>query len=266
MLQTTDRVKFWSYILSEDGTPLQDVEVRIYLQDNPTVEANIFIVPSGGVYTTSSVTDLKTDNNGYFEVWFANEWEDGGHLPDQKFRLEWYRAGIAPGVVEFIDPWSNAFAVDESQSSGNDAFTRNKLISNFQGKKWQDHLESSPNEATPHDLTPVSFALSAVDTVYNKVVSNELFNDIFTTSNSASAVSLSGSVDEYQETVSAWNPSGGEFEAKITHNLGTEDVSVQVVNINNFKIVPADIIVLDADGVRVIVAIDGTYYINVQGG
>jgi hypothetical protein len=131
----SSRIHFWHYVLNEGGQPIQNAEVRLYLSDDPTTEANIFLTELGSSYTTTSQADIKTDNDGFFQCWLANEFEDGGYSYTQAFRLEWYKAGTAPGLIDNINPWPNAFAWEDI-NSGVDVNHRNKFVSNFLSKKW----------------------------------------------------------------------------------------------------------------------------------
>jgi uncharacterized GH25 family protein len=68
-----DRIHFWHYVLNEGGQPLENAEIRLYLQDSPTTEADIYTSPTAATSTTCSQADIKTDNDGYFEFWLEGE-------------------------------------------------------------------------------------------------------------------------------------------------------------------------------------------------
>jgi hypothetical protein len=52
------RYHYWQYIVDEEGTPLDNVEIRFYLSDGTgigSVEASIYRNPSTGAITTTSL-------------------------------------------------------------------------------------------------------------------------------------------------------------------------------------------------------------------
>ena len=71
------RIHFWQYIVNEDGEPVENAVIRFYLADS-TTEAEVFLHPTAGTTTITSVADFKTNSDGFFEVWFGDEFENTG--------------------------------------------------------------------------------------------------------------------------------------------------------------------------------------------
>lgn len=246
------RYHYWQYVVDEDGRPLQGVNIRIYLNDNPNTEADIFVHPYLGSPTKSSVTDLETNGDGYFEFWVGDEFENlGGYSSSQRFRLTWERAGILLGAIDNIDIFPPVFQVDETDASSLTADQRNKLISNRLAYGWENHINSTYADE-PHDLQPVDWN-DATDNTYNKLVSNQLMNYVFSVLASAGTLSIdaSGAVGRYVYVLS-WTPNGDYYYTDILHNLGREYPAVQVVKTStNEWVIPRKIESTSTNSVRV---------------
>ena len=154
------RIGYWQYLVDKQGRPLQDAEVRVYLAGTLT-EANIFLNNTFGSFTTSSVTDLKTDKFGFIQFWIGDEWEtEGGYTVDQQFKIVWQNT--VDSIQEEIDDlylFAPVEPLDTTDSIQGQASNRdiNKVISNRQGYKWDTHVDSIVPSASPHDLEPVVF-------------------------------------------------------------------------------------------------------------
>ena len=266
------RVHYWQYIVDEEGRPIGGVQIRFYLADITNTEANIYANSTVGHQTTTSAINLVSNEEGYFEFWVGDEWElNGGYASTQRFRLEWIRTGMREGVIDNIDLFPPLYQVNETitgQVIAEEAVRRNKLISNRLAYNWEQHVEKmvpySPSADAPHDIQPVKRC--DPDTEYNKVVSNELMNKIFTLAVSASTVSLdaSGADIDYSRIPEDHQllPSGGTlYYANISHNIpsaGCGAVSnifpiVQVVDrLDNSLVIPERIQSLGPDHVKIV--------------
>lgn len=265
----SSRIHFWNYVLNSDGDPIQNVEIRFYLNDNPTIEANIYVRETSSVHTKSSLADLKTDENGFFEFWIGNSWEDGGYDYTQEFRIEWFKAGTIASVIENINPWSNILAW-ESKNSGAGKDDRNKFVSNFYATKWWNHINEIVPSASPHNLEAVDYNSGCDDNLYDKVVSNKFLNDIITLSNASSATSsLYGGVNEHQEDVTSWVPSSGIFYKDISHpNIMGKNVTMYAVKLNSEdrrRVIPKRIRNLNSTSTRIFMDNEVDLRVNVQG-
>jgi hypothetical protein len=189
------RYHYWQYIVDEEGSPLDNVDIRFYLADQPTVQANIFLNPTTGAISTTSTAALQTDANGFFEFWVGDQWEgSGGYAHLQKFKLTWYKASIIAGEINPVDIFPPLPPVDETitgQEEG-EKNKKNKLISNALAFKWSNHLDIPVPSASPHFIYPVE--LCNTNNRFNKVVSNKLITTMFEGALGASAVSLDATV------------------------------------------------------------------------
>jgi len=191
------RYHYWQYIVDEEGTPLDGVEIRFYLSDGTgigTIEASIFRNPTTGAITTTSQANLKTDANGFFEFWVGDAYEaEGGYAFNQKFRLTWYKAGLIEGYIDPVDVFPPLPPVDETVTGQvvGEADKKNKLISNALAYKWNNHIDIPVPSASPHDIQAVVHCDN--NNEFNKVVSNLLINKMYQGALSASTVLLDAS-------------------------------------------------------------------------
>lgn len=260
------KIHFWSYILNSSGAPIEDAEVRLYLNDDPTTEANIYDSETSSSYTTTSSVDIKTDNDGFFEFWIPDQWDDGGYEHSQLFRLEWYKAGTVPGLIENINPWPNVFTW-ENTNTGADKDNKNKFVSNYLVDKWLSHNNEIVPSASPHDLYVVDYS-SCGNNRYNKLVSNAFLKNIIDLSSTLGTESLSGnSIVEYQEDITSWSPSGIDYYVDITHTLtSSKNVVVQASRLDNDSEYDLkEIRNIDTTTIRILNDVEVNLRINIQG-
>ena len=266
------RVHYWQYIVDDEGRPISGVDVRFYLAGSgTTAQANIYANSTVGHMTTTSAINLETNQDGYFEFWVGDEWElNGGYTSTQRFKIDWYKAGMARGEIDNIDLFPPLYQVDETitgQLVPTEAVRRNKLVSNRLAYNWEQHVEKmvpySPSADAPHDIQPVKRC--DPDTEYNKVVSNELMNKIFTLAVSASTVSLdaSGADIDYSRIPldHPWNASGALYYADVTHNLSNQYPILQVVDTTTRNLViPEAFESLNSNSTRVVFSSSASQY------
>lgn len=262
----SNRVHFWHYVLNSGGEPIENAEIRLYLNDNPTTEANIFVNELSAVSTTCSQADIKTNSNGYFEFWLGGEFDDG-YSHTQEFRLEWYKAGIKPGFINNINPWPNAFSW-KNLNTGVDRNHKNKFVSDDMVSDWLNHVTAIVPSASPHDLQAVQFSTCG-DNIYNKVVSNKFLYDINQLGLISSAASLpSGGVLEHQQDITSWTVSGAYYYADITHpiNITSRNVSIQLSILSSDELyLPERIFNIDGTTTRIITNDNINLRLNLQG-
>lgn len=268
------RYHYWQYIVDEEGSPLDSVEVRFYLSDQPTIEASIFLNPTTGAITTTSQADLLTNADGFFEFWVGDQWEvEGGYQFYQKFRLDWYKPGTVAGAIDPVDIFPPLASVDETitgQAAG-EKEKKNKLISNALAYKWNQHIDLLIPSAAPHDLHPVETCNT--DDQFNKVVSNSLINLIMTTALSASTVSLDASAADMFTSLCGLLPSGGNYiltapsgNNDILHSLGNEWPIVQVTKMPEGEVaIPNTIKSVSGNRTVVEMAISASYIVTIIG-
>ena len=268
------RYHYWQYIVDEEGSPLDSVEIRFYLSDQPTVEASIFLNPTTGAITTTSQADIKTNADGFFEFWVGDEWEvEGGYPFSQKFRLEWYKAGIIAGAIDYVDIFPPLAPVDETTSgqAPGEREKKNKLISNALAFKWNSHIDLPVPSAAPHDIRPVVFCDN--NNEFNKVVSNRLINRMITASISAGTISLDASAADMFSAVCGLLPSGGNWiltaggsTNNILHGLGNDWPIVQVTKLPQGEVViPNTIKSLSGQRTVVEVTVSASYRVTIIG-
>lgn len=263
-----NRIHFWHYVLNEEGQPIQNAEIRLYLNDAPTTEAIIYITETAISSTTCKNADIKTDKDGFFEFWLAGESDSGGYPHTQKFILEWFKAGTRPGYIYNLNPWPNALVWrDTNIGVGKDNL--NKFISDYLANKWWTHTELIVPSAAPHNLQPVDFESGCNDDVYNKIVSNKFLNDILNGCYAGDTFDLStiyDGVQEHIETVTSWTALGDLYYIDISHPTVNNVSSVRMVDINTFEeVIPAEIEHLTAISTRVYIDVDIDVKITIQG-
>jgi hypothetical protein len=245
------RYQYWQYIVDEEGRPLEGVNIRFYLSDDPNTEADIFLSPTLGAPTKSSIADIESDGDGFFEFWVGDEFETvGGYVSSQRFRITWERAGILLGYIDNIDIFPPVFQVDETDNSSLTTDLRNKLISNSLAYEWDAHVNST-YEDQPHDLEPVDY--TSEDTTYNKLVNNSMLNYLFSvlSSGGTTSIGVSGAAARYF-TVTSWTAYGDYYYTDILHALGNEYPIVQVIEQSTKdKMMPYRIVSINSNTTRI---------------
>lgn len=260
------RVQYWQYIVDEEGRPLEGVEIRFYLNENPSQEADIFINPAIGSPTTTSEADVRTDGNGYFQFWIGDEYELlGGYTSTQRFRLTWQRAGILLGQVNNIDIFPPVFGVDLTDNISSTKDDRNKLVSNAIAYVWDQHIKAKVPDASPHNILPVD--INSTNPAYNKVVSNSLMNYILSVISSAGTISISASAAvERNFTITSWTPSGQDYYSNLDHFIGRQFPIVQVRELpSKDMILPKKIVSVDPNKIRLFVSDDIDVEVTIVG-
>jgi len=244
------RIHYWQYIVNEDGEPVENAVVRFYLADNPTTEAEIFLHPTAGTTTTTSVAELTTNSNGFFEVWFGDELENtGGYEASQKFKLTWSKAGIASGYIDKIDIYPTVFQVDETDNISQDRSVRNKLISNELAYSWESHISMNATEG-PHGFAAVDYNDNSI--VYDKLVSNNLMNYVFSILSSGGSISIAASAAAVRNfSVNSWTPDADSYYTNLDHFIGNGYPVVQVRNTaTNQMVEPYKVVSINTDRIQ----------------
>jgi hypothetical protein len=223
------------------------------LSDNPTQEADIFTHPALGTSTFTSVANIKTNGNGFFEFWIGDEFETlAGYSSMQKFRLTWERAGIIMGSINNIDVFPPLFQVDQTDGSSSTALEKNKTVSNYLGYIWSQHVASTyASEDPPHSILPVD--ITGTSTTVNKLVSNNLMNYIMSAITSAGTLSIeSTAAIERNFTIESWTPTGSDFYINVNHFIGREFPVVQMRFSNTWDTYkPKKIVSLNENSLRI---------------
>jgi hypothetical protein len=232
------RYHYWQYIVDSEGRPLENVNVRFYLADNPAEEAEIFTHPSLGAPTITSEANTRTDGNGFMEFWVGDEFEAyGGYTSAQQFKLSWERAGILLGTINYVDVFPPVLKVDETDNFSSTKDNKNKTVSNELAEKWDSHTDENVVSSEPHNLEP-------------------LMNYILAAIKSDGALSIGASAaTESNFTVNTWTPSGDIFYTQLDHFIGRKYPLVQVrESSTDLRIIPAKIKSVDINSVQVMVS------------
>ena len=259
------RVHYWQYIVDEEGRPLENVDIRFLLSDEPTEEAEIFTHNSLGGPTITSSANITTDGNGFFEFWVGDEFELlGGYVATQKFLLTWQRAGILFGQIDDIDVFPPIFTVDETDNTSPVKDQKNKMVSNALAYKWDTHADLTAGDQ-PHSFQPVD--TSSLNTVNNKMVSNSLINYLLSALSSAGTISIEASAAiERQFIISSWTVSGNEYYVSIDHFLDNTYPLVQIRDTGtNDQYIPGKVVSLSNNAIRIFAAEDNNSTITVVG-
>jgi hypothetical protein len=247
------RRHFWQYLLDENGNPVTEAEVRIYLAGT-NQEADIYVSPEFGSATTSSNFDLKTDLIGFFEVWFGDVFElAGGYNNDQLFDIKWTKDSFSQ-TIENVMVYAPLGEVDVNSTNTD----KNKAISNAQGYRWDTHVDSEVPSASPHNLFPVEFF--STDDTYNKVISNKLSYQMRGIVYDGLTVSIDTSAANYFFTnISSWSLSADALSATfvyyddVSHNLENNWPIVRVMKqSNDIETIPKRVISLNSNQVRIV--------------
>ena len=108
------KIHYWSFLLNEEGQPIENAEVWVYLAGT-TVAADLYASESGSYSSPGEpyqltfnsyeegLQNIVTDANGYFEFWIGDASVPNGYTTEQKFKLKWYKAGITEGMIDNIN-------------------------------------------------------------------------------------------------------------------------------------------------------------------
>jgi hypothetical protein len=117
MAVNKNRFHYWSFLLDEEGQPIENASIWVYLAGTST-PAELYPSENGNYQTDplistfqsyengdeseSNIEIIKTDENGFFEFWLGNINETNGYETEQKFKVNWYKAGVAEGEIDYL--------------------------------------------------------------------------------------------------------------------------------------------------------------------
>ena len=159
------RKHYWQFLVTEEGNPIENAQISIYTAG--TEDPVYIFTDEVGSGSASSAPQTVTSRKGYFEFWIADENETNGYPLSTKFKIAWQAAGVSSGYIDYVDVFSTSWApVDETDTNT----LKNKAVSNFLAKGWEDHKSSMLPGETPHGLDFV--VETDTDSDRNKVISN----------------------------------------------------------------------------------------------
>ena len=159
------RFHWWSFLVNEQGQPIENADVSIYLAGT-TDATNIYTEEYAG-NPVSSTPQIKTLQNGYFEFWLPDINDPYGYSPGQKFKIYWKKTGLEEGTIDYIDIFPPVLPVNELDNSAD----RNKSVSNLLAYQWEQHRLNNSYEV--HGIEKVDLN-DEDDEEVNKLVSNPL--------------------------------------------------------------------------------------------
>ena len=159
------RKHYWQFLVTDEGNPIENAQISIYTAG--TEDPVYVFTDEVGAGFASTAPQTVTSRKGYFEFWIADENEANGYPLSTKFKIAWSAAGVSDGYIDYIDVFSTSWApVDETDPDP----LKNKAVSNFLAKGWEDHKDAVLPFQTPHGL---SFLVETdTDIDKNKVISN----------------------------------------------------------------------------------------------
>lgn len=240
------RLHYWQFLVSEEGVPIEDAEIYVYLAEGSS-SADIFTSQNSASIINSvpsthedydSTTLIKTDGDGYFDFWVEDEW--GVVAPyetSQRFKIEWYKMGISEGYIDNISIFPTIIhPVDITDTDT----TYDKLVSNSLAKGWTDDIDSLELSTSDHETRIDTLELSASD---NKT-------------------SIDGKPNMYSSAApsGSWTISGPDYYINVNHNLNNQYPLVQVWNtdFNTYEELGLDTTASDADNMIVFIP-SGSY-------
>lgn len=159
------RKHWWSFLVNEEGQPINNASVSIFLAGS-TTSATVYLDEFSSE-SKSTAPQVTTNSNGYFEFWLPDPSSSNGYSATQKFKIEWNKAGIEYGFIDYVDVYPPLIAVDETDTDT----TKDKSVSNYLANLWEAHrLDTS---GVVHGIEEVNTTYSS-NVVKNKLVSNSL--------------------------------------------------------------------------------------------
>lgn len=184
------RYHWWGFIVNEAGEPIENAEITVKLAGTDET-ANLYYDEYGNANSAdtpalSAGPQLTTLSNGYYEFWIGDVTEIRGYSNDQKFKIEWIRLGVAHGEIDYVNifplgPQIEALSLTGCTGEGLQSTTLNKMISNYLGCKWDNHVDSTVIDYNG-DFRPIhgldfiavddNYVASELDTIKNKIIDN----------------------------------------------------------------------------------------------
>lgn len=207
------RHHYWQFLVNQEGQPIPYANIKVYLAGSDTI-ANVYLneVTSDILNT---VPQISTNKAGFFEFWIGDEEEEYGYAKGQKIKIIWEKSGISFGSIDWIDIFPEIEGVDETSTSE----YKNKLISNYLTKKFNDHVDETvaENPGEVHGLEHCNILDTNTDV--NKLVSNKILNDLYNRVQNFTIQNLN------------WIDNGNStYYVTLNHNIGKEFVSVTCWN------------------------------------
>lgn len=158
------RKHWWSFLLNEEGQPIQNADISVYLAGTET--AVLIYKDEFSTESEGTAPQITSNQNGYFEFWLPDI-NNVDYDTTQKFKIEWNKTGIEYGYIDYIDIYPSFTPVDESNTDD----TKDKTVSNELANLWESHRLDDSN--TVHGLEEVN-EFDSVSETKNKLINNAL--------------------------------------------------------------------------------------------
>jgi len=156
------RIKYWAYLLNEEGQPIQGANVSIYEAGTENA-VSIYIDESlPDIIDTSP--QLTTNEDGYFEFWIGDTDETYGYSSTQKFKINWNKQGITHGYNDYISIIPSYLPVDITDTDT----IKDKTVSNNLARLWENHR---------NDASYYVHGINAVDKEDDSITKNKLISN-----------------------------------------------------------------------------------------
>ena len=138
---------YYQWLTNQEGQPISNASIYVYLAGG--TNAVTLYTSDSGPTTISDVPQLTTTELGYFEFWIGDANDDHWHSREQKFKIKWIRSGVEEGFIDYVSIVDTDIRECSETDTGTtgDSIYKNKLVSNYLVKKWNDALESVVNSS-----------------------------------------------------------------------------------------------------------------------
>ncbi len=161
------RIKWWTYLLNDEGQIITGADVGIYLAGTD-IPAKIY-TSEEGLEVVETDWQLKTNMDGYCEFWIGDSSDPNGYPSTQKFKIAWDKPGMVNGWNDYISILPATIPVN----LGDPSTVRDRTVSNTLAIGWEDHKDDDTYYV--HGIRPVD--LEDTSSTINKLVSNEYANE-----------------------------------------------------------------------------------------
>lgn len=205
------RVHWWSFLVNEEGQPIDNADISIYLAGT-TIPATVYL-DEFATEVVDETPQVKSNQNGFFEFWVpdvATEKYD----TNQKFKVEWNKAGVEYGYIDYVDIYPSFFPVNENDSDT----TKDKTVSNALAKGWERHVLNDNHII--HGIQEVNED-DYISTIKNKTISNVLAYDWEKHSSATFTITSATSASSADTIITGTHSSSGDFP----HGIEPVDLS-----------------------------------------
>jgi len=262
---------FWYTLLDNEGEAVPNADVYVY-EAGTSTEISI--------YNQSSISitqPIITDSEGIFEFYVKDQYESSNNYgPGQRMKLSWSAsASSVIGEIDNAEIFDKVYRFEDFNAGDTqpiDYSYKNKLVSNQSAYNWTTHTNTLAETENLHNILPVDI-YDPSNSTYNKSVSNDLINDLWSLLASAQSPSItaSGGISRTYEVSGSglsWTPSGDTYYDDFNHGFGYSNSNplIQMYDdLNKELLKPYKIIPTDENNIRIWVFEDIAAHITIIG-